>query len=425
MSTEHQYLSKEQIKVISLSSFGGMLEYFDFVIYGFYAHIIGEVFFNSSSLLVNQLQGFSIFALGYIARPIGGFIFSHIGDTHSRKKSFLFTIFLMACSTFFIGFLPTYSQIGILAPILLVALRFVQGFAVGGELPASITYVFEHVPEQKRGFACGLLYFGVIGGIVLASITSTLTFHFFPRETILDWGWRIPFIFGGILGVIGLILRKNLVESPIFVNIFLAKKTLKYPVLEIFKNYKMNLLSGVFITAFSAIVTSLAFYIPSYLHAYYGYNESQVLFMNTLSVIIQCFSIVVMGKLSDYTTRKTMATIATILFFFLTPFLFYLLGTNNGTILWSTSIFLGIISGCIVGCIASLLAELFPTNIRFSGISGSLNLATAFFAGPAPLIFDFSIKFSQNNLLPGFIVSLFALIAFLFIRNMQPNSKFL
>ena len=423
MEITNNKITKEQAKVILLSSMGGLLEYFDFVIYGFFAHIIGEVFFKSSSLIINEIEGYSIFAIGYLARPIGGFIFSHFGDTQSRKKTFLVTIFLMAFSTLTIGFIPTYAQIGYFAPVVLILLRLIQGFAVGGELPGSITFVFEHVSKNRQGLACGILYSGVIGGIVLGSITSTVIFKNFSHDTIIQWGWRIPFIVGGTLGIIGNILRKNLAESPIFKKIYLTKETHKYPVIELFKKHKITLASGVFITAFSAVVTSLCFYIPGYLHINYGYNESKILFINTISIVFQCFSIVITGIICDKIPRKSMALITCYLFFFLTPVIFYIIGRANTNVLWATMIFLGVISGCIVGCLGSLLAEIFPAPIRFSGIAGSLNIAVALFAGPAPLIFDLLMKHFHNNLLPAFFVSFFALIAFFFVRNLPDISQ--
>jgi MFS family permease len=207
---EKKPLTREELKTFTISALGGSLEFYDFVVYVYFATIMSKLFFDTSSQLAGLILTYSVFASGYLARVLGGLIFSHFGDKNGRKNSFALTVFLMAAPTFIIGLLPTYSQVGVLASFLLFLCRFAQGLAIGGEIPCSVTFIYEHAHKSRRAFACGILFCGIIFGIFLGSSAGYLATRFYSEETLLAWGWRVPFLIGGVLGLIGVYLRKFL-----------------------------------------------------------------------------------------------------------------------------------------------------------------------------------------------------------------------
>src|SRR3990167_6808244 len=192
-----QRFTKQQKKVLLLSSLGGVLEYYDFIIYIFLAPFIEKIFFAESTSYVATLKTLAIFSVGYLIRPLGGIVFSHFGDRYGRKVVFLLTVIFMAVPSFAIGLLPTTAQIGMAAPLLLLACRMMQGLALGGEIPAAITFVSEHVAETRRGFALATLFFGINMGLLLGSLITTIMTSALSNADVLAFGWRIPFIIGG------------------------------------------------------------------------------------------------------------------------------------------------------------------------------------------------------------------------------------
>ena len=214
-----RFLNTQDYKTLSLSAFGGALEFYDFIIFVFFSKVIGSLFFPADMpIWLSQLQTFGIFAAGYLARPFGGVVMAHFGDLFGRKRMFTFSILLMAVPTLLIGCLPTYAELGYIAPVLLLILRISQGLAVGGEIPGAWTFVAEHVPKDKVGLACGTLTSGLTLGILLGSLVSIMMQSNFNAQEMHDWAWRIPFIVGGIFGFIAMYLRRWLKETPIFLE---------------------------------------------------------------------------------------------------------------------------------------------------------------------------------------------------------------
>ncbi len=192
-----------------------MLEFYDFIIYALLASYISKLFFPIQSAITSLLIAFSAYAVGYLARPFGGIIFGHFGDKYGRKKTFTISILIMALSTFLIGILPTYSSIGIMVPILLVLCRIAQGISVGGEIPGTITYVGEAVPE-KRGFMTAVIFGFLILGVTIGFIVESLLLEFFTSQSMLTYGWRIPFILGGLFVLVAYYLRRQLIDIKEF-----------------------------------------------------------------------------------------------------------------------------------------------------------------------------------------------------------------
>ena len=213
-------LTRNDYKTLSLSALGGALEFYDFIIFVFFATVVGKLFFPvDMPEWLRMMQTFGIFAAGYLARPLGGIIMAHFGDLLGRKKMFTLSIFLMAVPTLIMGLLPTYAQIGIWAPLLLLLMRVIQGAAIGGEVPGAWVFVSEHVPARNVGYACGTLTSGLTSGILLGSLVATWINSVYSPAEVSDYAWRIPFLLGGVFGLMSVYLRRWLHETPVFAEL--------------------------------------------------------------------------------------------------------------------------------------------------------------------------------------------------------------
>src|SRR3990167_1722864 len=273
-------LNAIQKRTILLSGLGGFLEFYDFVVYALMANYLAKLFFPTHEQMISLLATFATFSIGYLIRPLGGIIFGHFGDKIGRKKVFMLSVLLMAGSTFLIGLLPSYQNAGIIAPILLIFLRMMQGFSVGGEIPGAITYISETAPRLK-GLACGIIFFFIINGITLGSIVAGLLSSQLGNQGILNGGWRLPFLFGGALGVLSYFLRKNFHESPIFQAIH--TKTVAFPLLQAIRYERKNMVFGALITGVSAVIVALLFlFTPTYLTQLLHYPSNETMWINAI-----------------------------------------------------------------------------------------------------------------------------------------------
>ncbi len=282
---EKTNLNQEDKRTLGLSSLGGALEFYDFVIYVFYAKIIAELFFPSTlSPFWAMLNTYGIFAAGYFFRPLGGIVMAHFGDLVGRKRLFSLSILLMALPTLMIGLMPTYTDIGLAAPLLLLLMRVVQGIAIGGEIPAAWTFVSEHVPEKKIGFANGLLTAGLSLGILLGSLTSLLISLKFNEAEIHAWAWRIPFILGGIFGLIALYLRSYLKETPVFKAMQARKELSKaLPIKQVLSSHKSAVLIGMLFTWFlTGCVVVIILAMPNLLTGTFAFQRTDAFQMQVL-----------------------------------------------------------------------------------------------------------------------------------------------
>jgi MFS family permease len=212
-----QLLTIAELRTLSLASLGGALEFYDFIIFVFFTAVIGKMFFPASLPdWMRQIQTFGIFAAGFLARPLGGIVMAHFSDIRGRKRMFTLSVLLMAIPTLLIGFLPTYRSIGVVAPLLLLAMRVMQGIAIGGEAPGGWVFVAEHARRGQVGFAVGLLTSGLSCGILLGSLVATGLNMAFSQAQIASGFWRVPFIIGGVFGFIAMLLRRWLEETPVF-----------------------------------------------------------------------------------------------------------------------------------------------------------------------------------------------------------------
>ena len=371
---------------VSLASFvGTAIEWYDFYLYGTAAALIFNIlFFPNLSPTIGIIAAFSTYSVGFFARPFGGIIFGHFGDKISRKKMLILTITLMGLSTFLIGLLPTYHQVGLWAPVLLVVLRILQGLAVGGEWGGAIVIAAEHSREKERGFYSSWPNAGAPFGLVL-SIAMFLTFASLPDKQFIAWGWRIPFLLGIILVGVGLFIRLRILESPIFREL---KTKAKLPVLDIVKYSKKKFL----LAMGSRFAESASFYmftvfVLTYVTTNLQLPKSTILYAVMAASFIETFSIPLFGSLSDRIGRRPVYLFGAILVgLFAFPF-FWLLQTKNTALIWLAVVFpLTLGHAAMHGPQAAFISELFKTKVRYSGAAIAYHLSAAFSGGLAPLI---------------------------------------
>lgn len=378
-------INTSQYKLLALVSSGGALEFLDFAIYVLFADYISQNFFPMQESTVRVFNVLAIFAVGYLARPVGGVIFGHFGDKYGRKKAFTISAFMMAFSTFLMGCLPNYHLIGFIAPLLLLLLRLLQGISVGGEIPGATVFIFEHFPAKKRGFAVGLLFMGVtLGNVIGRSIGYGLTSQL-SSIAMLQWGWRIPFFAGSVLGVLAYVLRRKTLETPIFLEILRKKQQYHVPVINLLKYSWPQLIIGAALTALSAITIFLFLYLPSYPSIQNQYSQATLYLINTLSFLSLAILTAIFGAISDYSDRRKLIIIASMLAVMIGYFLFTycLTGANKLPFFCGGIIILvSIVNGCY-GCV---ITEVFPAPMRYSGMGISYNLGFAFFGGISPLV---------------------------------------
>lgn len=409
---EPQSITKEQKRVLILSSLGGVLEFYDFIIYIFLAPIIEKVFFADSSAYVATLKTLAIFAIGYLLRPLGGIIFSHFGDRYGRKVVFLLTVLFMAVPSFAIGLLPTTAQIGIAAPILLLIFRMMQGIALGGEIPAAITFVSEHAASNRRGFALSTLFFGINTGLMLGSFITSMMTSLLTPEDVLAYGWRIPFLIGGFFGMASMLLRSYLHETAAFTA--LRKQDVqRIPLLTLMRYSYKKVIQGVFLVALGSVTVFLYLYWPQYLHQYMNYDFATLMRVNTLGTLVLNVTIIFGGLLADKIGyRNLYLTGSAFLILFAYP-LFMLFNLQSMAWVVASYMIFSIIFGFIPASYSSILSTLFPTPVRYSGIAMSYNLAYALFGGLSPIICTLAIHTLDSIMAPALYIIFVAILSWL------------
>lgn len=376
-------LTRADKRTLGLSSLGGALEFYDFVIYIFYAKIISELFFPTGlSPFWAMLNTYGIFAAGYFFRPLGGVVMAHFGDLIGRKRLFSLSILLMALPTLMIGLMPTFETIGYVAPLLLLLMRIVQGIAIGGEIPAAWTFVSEHVPQQKIGFANGLLTAGLSLGILLGALMSLFISLQFSETAIHDWAWRIPFIIGGIFGLVALYLRSYLKETPVFKAMQARKELSKeMPVKQVLASHKTAVVIGMLLTWFlTACVVVLILAMPNLLTGAFGFERSDAFKMQSAAIIMQMLGCIIAGLLADRFGAAKILIFGSLGVAAIATLFYHSLGTVSPSTVFALYMLLGLFSGT-VGLVSYSMVNMFPASIRFSGISFSYNVAYAIAGG--------------------------------------------
>ncbi|ROZ46571.1 MFS transporter [Rhodococcus sp. WS3] len=404
-------------RAVKATMLGNAMEWFDFGVYAYLATTIGKVFFPEASGSAQLLSTFAIFAAAFIVRPLGGLFFGPLGDRIGRKKVLAATIILMAGSTFAIGLVPSYESIGMAAPILLVLLRLLQGFSTGGEYGGASTFVAEYAPDKRRGFFSSFLEFGTLAGYVAAASLVTIIQTVVSPEELLQWGWRIPFLLAGPLGLIGLYLRLRLEETPAFQQMEQAEersladestgKKLRETLVE---NWRPLVLCIVLVATYNIAHYGLLSYMPTYLTNTLGYDESHGLVLMIVVMLVMMVGISYVGKLSDRVGRKPLLLSGFIGFFVLSLPAYLLIGVGNYVTVFLGLAILGGLLLLFVGVFPSVLPALFPTGIRYGGLAIGYNLAVSIFGGTTPLVLTALESSTGSNLVAPMYMMIAAVI---------------
>lgn len=388
-------LSQKEKKIVRLAALGGMLEFYDFIIYGIFSVYFAQQFFPGGNPLLSVIKSYVIFILGYIARPIGGLIFSHFGDEYGRKHVLMLTIVLMGASSLGIGLLPTYQQIGITAPLLLLFLRLLQGLALGGELPSTYVYIAESMP-QKRGTGFGVTMFGVNFGLLLGMfINQLLNFILTPAE-LSAYGWRFPFIFGGLLCVISYRIRKTLTETSAFNKVHNKPA---FPLAYLLKHHFREVLIGTSITAImSGLVVVVIVFMPTYLNEILHINNTLIGFSMPLVMMGNVLIIYYTGQLANRFKPQTILASLLALCLVFIPLSYWFISYRHFPFpLLAGLITLGLLEGIAAMIVPLMLCCLFATPIRLTGVAFCYNVGFTLFGGLAPVLITTLINFGFNS----------------------------
>ncbi|WP_105625012.1 MFS transporter [Cronobacter malonaticus] len=386
MEQQTSPLNRQDYKTLTLAALGGALEFYDFIIFVFFAAVVGELFFPPDiPEWLRQVQTFGIFAAGYLARPLGGIIMAHFGDLVGRKKMFTLSILLMAVPTLLIGLLPDYAAMGIAAPVLLLLMRILQGAAIGGEVPGAWVFVAEHVPEKRIGIACGTLTAGLTVGILLGSIVATIINTSMTQQAIHDGGWRIPFLLGGAFGLVAMYLRRWLQETPIFLEMQQRKALAQeLPVKAVVVKHRQAVVISMLLTwLLSAGIVVVILMSPVWLQKQYGFAPAVTLQANSIATMMLCVGCLLAGLAADRFGASRTFIVGSVLLA-ATSWAFYHLSGPHPEQLFLLYGLVGLCVG-VVGAVPFVMVRAFPAEVRFTGISFSYNVAYAIFGGLTPV----------------------------------------
>lgn len=398
--------------VTLLASLGSTLEYYDFVIYGMMTTYLSVVFFPPQDGSAAVLQSFLVFAVGYFARPLGGTIIGMIGDRFGRRPAFLISTTLMATSTLMIALLPSYEMFGGTAILLLAGCRILQGLSFGGELPGAMTIVSEFSTEHRKGRGASLVMASTSLGALLASgvlyaLTTLLT-----REDIVSWGWRLPFLGGGILGLALLIARNTIQETPVF-QALQQKTTIHKPLINLLKTHQLSLLKGMALTAFMAALILTNLYFPYFIPKFYGYEPKAVFLGSTISLIFVVFIFPFTGMFVDYLRNRTKTLRWTCFLYMVLSVPSYMLLSNGSTFFLISFL---IIQQMFIALFASaffpILLHLFSPEVRYTGVALCYNVTWAAMA-TLPMGFTALLDLYAHPFIVPFILSTIAGLSFL------------
>lgn len=400
---------------------GNALEWYDFLLYAYFASVLAPLFFPAKTEFLSLLITFSVFAIGFLVRPLGALVIGRWGDLYGRKKALIYTISLMTIPTVMIGLLPSYASIGIAAPILLTLIRCVQGFAVSGEISSAASFMVEHAHDKRRGFAGSLVMSSAMIGILLGAVVVAILSELMSKEVLHSWGWRIPFLLAGVFGILGLMIRLRASESPEFSAIKTKQRT---PIKSLFLNYKKTIVKGILMTMVVAIGNYfLIGYFTTYLVESKQLMLNQAMIINVIAMLVFAVTLPLAGLLSDHLGRKRIFSLGAILMILFAAPIFMLLTQKTFASAVLAEVLFVIALSPTSGLILTALSELFPTEVRNTGASLCYNTALALFGGTAPLIAITLTQLLHNEIAPAWYIIAGAIISLLSICCMQDRKN--
>ncbi|OEV11856.1 MFS transporter [Streptomyces nanshensis] len=429
-------VSDERIvkRAVKAAALGNAMEWFDFATYSYLAIVMGEVFFNGSTI-----GSLATFALSFLPRPLGGLVFGPLGDRIGRKQVLATTMLLMAASTFCVGLIPSMDTIGVAAPALLVFFRLLQGFSTGGEYGGAATFIAEYAPDKRRGFYGSFLEMGTLAGYVGAASIAAVLQTFLSHADLVSWGWRIPFLIGGPIGLIGIYLRLKLDETPAFLQKAAesgGEQEASKPRLS--ENSPKQSLARMFRTQWPAIILCLALvaaynltdymlltYMPTYLQSSLKYEANTATILSVVTMLIMMCVLTSVGRLNDRHGRKPLLLTGMTGFLVLTIPAFLLLqkGTESlaypliGMLMLSASLV------CLLGTMSAVLPAMFSTDVRYGALAISYNVSTLLFGGTTPMLLESVVEKTDNSMVPAYATVGAAVIGIVAVLRMKETAQ--
>jgi MHS family proline/betaine transporter-like MFS transporter len=405
-------------RTVAAGMIGNVLEWYDFAIYGYFAASIGRHFFPHQDAVAQLLSAFGVFAVGYLMRPVGGALIGHIGDRFGRRIALTFSVGAMAISTSLVGLLPGYETIGLAAPVALTLLRMVQGLSVGGEYTSSMVFLIEHAPESRRGLMGSLAPCGASGGILLGSAVGAGFAASMPTESLDAWGWRIPFLLGLVVGIVGYVLRRQVAETV------LTKSRQRAPIVETLHDHWRVVLGIAGLSAFLAVSFYVSFvYLVSWLQTADGIAPARALEINSISMVALLPITIAAGWLSDRIGRKPILLLATILGFVAALPLWWLMHHPSAELALLGQLGVVLIVGLFQGALAAALVERAPPSVRCTAVALGYNVCLGVMGGLSPLAASWLVERTGDEVAPAFLIMATAVISFLVILRMAETRR--
>ena len=373
-------------KIIIPATIGNLMEWYDFTLYANFVTVLGELFFPKDTWF-SSVAGFMVFAVGFIFRPLGGFLFGHIGDKFGRKRALTISVLLISSLTLVIAVLPTYEQIGLAAPITLFAIRIVQGLSIGGEYSGAITIMAEAAPPGRRTLYSSIALSTSSLGVLIGSLFAYTISNNMSEADLLSYGWRIPFFVGGAMGFFGLYMRVYMAESPEFLAQKKKHNIVQLPIKELLAHNRRGILVGLGVAVLnSSLYTIISTFMVYYVHSILGQPLSDATLLVVFSMLATCISCLATGAIADKLGPIRVAVVASMLVILMSFPVFLLIDTQIWWMQVLSLVLLGAFFGMAKGTLGVLLYSCFPTNVRFSGLSLCNNLAAMLISGLSPVL---------------------------------------
>lgn len=412
-----------RLRAIVAGTLGNVLEWYDFSVFGFLVPSIAAAFFPKASHLAQLLSTFAVFGVGFLARPVGSVLIGFYGDRAGRRAALTLTVGLMGASTLVIGLLPTYATAGIWAPVLLTIARLAQGFSAGGEWGGAATFMVEYATEGRRGYIGSWMQLSVVAGLLLGSAFAALLAWAIGHDALAAWGWRIPFLCGISVAGFALYFNRRLPDTPKFETIEQRHTLSHNPLRDLFTTHLRALITQFGLTIFNTASFYITLiYMPAWLTSVVRFSQDRSLLVSTIGLVVFVAVTPLVGALSDRVGRKPLLLISCIGFIVLCYELFNLAsGARMETVL-AVQIILVVLTATYAACTPAAFAELFPTRVRYSGLSVGYNIAVMLFGGFAPFIATWLVFMTGSSLAPTFYVIGCSIVTLGFVLSIRETA---
>lgn len=402
---------------------GNFMEWFDFAIYGYFVAVIGAQFFPTGNPTTETLSSFAVFAVGFLARPLGALILGPLGDRYGRKTVLVITVLGMGVTTALIGLTPPYAAIGLAAPVVIVILRCVQGMMVGGEWSTAATYLGESAPSDKRGLHASLVTTTAGLAFLVGTVVAALINALLSAEAVSSWGWRIPFIASLVMAVVAIFIRQKLEDTPVYEELVRQREENELQPVPLKVKAKAFVLTLAFSALFGVSLYYFITYANNHLSGVVGMPRVEALLASGIALAVYVIVNPFLGALSDRIGRRPIVLIAGLGLTVLSIPIF--LALNTGIFAWVllALIVLGLLVSMTAVINVVLLVEVFPASIRSTGSAVGYNVAFALLAGPGPLVAAGLIAATGNNVTPAFYLAGVSLVALIVLWAMLPETK--